>query len=154
MFNDLAHDLYKRFLQLLCMISPVLNNKVAYLIKNKKPLDLKDPKSFSEKLIFLKLYHGPWPWPSASPVAGSERNGPFSEKAGSSPSTRGVSSAARVPESSEIFMAVFVVRGEARETEEPRAENDPPSVRRPPRPGSQEGGRMAPPSGVGPLFHG
>ena len=56
MFNDLAHDLYKRFLQLLCMISPVLNNKVAYLIKNRKPLDLKDPKSFSEKLIFLKLY--------------------------------------------------------------------------------------------------
>ena len=57
MFSDLAHYLYRRFLQLLCLISPVLNNKAAYFIKNKKPLDLRDPKSFSEKLIFLKLYY-------------------------------------------------------------------------------------------------
>ena len=55
MFSNLAHYAYSRFLQVLCLISPTLNNKIAYFIKNKKRLNLHDPKSFSEKLIFLKL---------------------------------------------------------------------------------------------------
>ena len=55
MFADLAHYIYRRFLQVLCVISPDLNNRVAYFVKNKRLLRLHNPRSFSEKLIFLKL---------------------------------------------------------------------------------------------------
>lgn len=55
MFADLAHYIYRRFLQVLCVISPDLNNRAAYFVKNKRLLSLHDPVRFSEKLIFLKL---------------------------------------------------------------------------------------------------
>lgn len=55
MFADLAHHIYRRFLQVLCVISPDLNNRAAYFVKNKRLLSLHDPVRFSEKLIFLKL---------------------------------------------------------------------------------------------------
>ena len=55
MFSHAVHSAYRRFLQLLCIISPDLNNRAAFLIKNKKLPDLRNPGSFSEKLIFLKL---------------------------------------------------------------------------------------------------
>lgn len=38
-------------------ISPELASKIFYRVKFKKPLDLKDPKTFNEKLQWLKLYN-------------------------------------------------------------------------------------------------
>lgn len=55
MFSSIIHYAYGKLLQLLCILSPTLNNKVAYFIKNRKWPDLHNPKTFSEKLIFLKL---------------------------------------------------------------------------------------------------
>ena len=39
----------------LTVISPVLNTKMRYYLANNKKLDLKNPKVFSEKLLWLKL---------------------------------------------------------------------------------------------------
>ena len=40
----------------LTILSPVLSTKIQYRIQNGKPLDLDNPRSFSEKLSWLKLY--------------------------------------------------------------------------------------------------
>lgn len=52
----LIRKLYQRFLCILSIISPTLNSKVSYYVKWKKKLNLSNPSTFKEKLIFLKLY--------------------------------------------------------------------------------------------------
>lgn len=43
------------YCKLLTVISPTLNTKVCYKIAFKKKLDLKNPKTFNEKILWLKL---------------------------------------------------------------------------------------------------
>lgn len=47
--------LARRFRSILSYISPRLNTEVAYYVKFKRRLDLKKPKSFNEKILWLKL---------------------------------------------------------------------------------------------------
>lgn len=49
-------EIYRVFLCGLSVISPVLNSKISYLVKNKKKLNLKTPATFKEKIIYLKLF--------------------------------------------------------------------------------------------------
>ena len=44
------------FRSCLSFLSPRLNTKVSYYVKFKRRLDLKHPKTFNEKLLWLKLY--------------------------------------------------------------------------------------------------
>lgn len=43
------------FRKTLTIISPVLNTKVCYRVKFGKPIDLNNPKTFDEKILYLKL---------------------------------------------------------------------------------------------------
>ena len=59
--NSIFHKIYKilveNILKVTTYISPVLNTKLRYRIVHKKKLNLKNPQSFNEKLLWLKLYH-------------------------------------------------------------------------------------------------
>lgn len=43
----------------LTLISPVLNTRVCYRVKFKRKINLNDPKTFNEKLSWMKLYYYP-----------------------------------------------------------------------------------------------
>lgn len=47
--------LYRKFTALISNFSPTLTSKIYYYTKLKKKLDLKNPKTFNEKLMYLKL---------------------------------------------------------------------------------------------------
>ena len=50
-----------RFLRkIVTSISPVLSNKIMYRVKMKKKLNLKNPKTFNEKINWLKIYDYPY----------------------------------------------------------------------------------------------
>ena len=49
-----------RFFRKICTtISPVLSNKIMYRVRMKKKLNLKNPKTFNEKINWLKIYDYP-----------------------------------------------------------------------------------------------
>ncbi len=48
-------DVAKKFREILSVISPKLNTRVCYLVKFKKRLDLKNPKTLNEKILWLKF---------------------------------------------------------------------------------------------------
>ena len=58
--NAMLMKLYKQIvsgvLKMATLISPVLNTKLRYRIVHKKKLNLNPPKTFDEKLLWLKLY--------------------------------------------------------------------------------------------------
>ena len=57
--NKVIYNLYFKFYRLwrgtLSVISPTLANKAFYFLEYKKMPNLKNPKNFHEKLIWLKL---------------------------------------------------------------------------------------------------
>jgi len=53
--NKLVINSYFKFLRLLNKISPTINTKFYYFISHKKRLNLKEPKLFNEKMLYLKL---------------------------------------------------------------------------------------------------
>lgn len=53
---QIYHVVKHAFLSFLTLISPTLNSKVLYRHTYKKPLNLKNPQTFSEKLMWLKLH--------------------------------------------------------------------------------------------------
>jgi len=53
--NDFIKSAYEKFLSLLTLISPTLNTKIYYFISTGKRIDLKNPKEFNEKILWLKL---------------------------------------------------------------------------------------------------
>lgn len=52
---DVAHRVYEICLSAVTLISPILNTKLYYRISHGKKLDLKNPKGFNEKILWLKL---------------------------------------------------------------------------------------------------
>ncbi len=53
--NKIAQNMYKYLRKILTNISPTLNTKITYYIANKKFPNLKNPTTFEEKLMWLKL---------------------------------------------------------------------------------------------------
>ena len=50
-----------RFFRKICtIISPVLSNKIMYRVRMKKKLKLKNPRTFNEKINWLKIYNYPY----------------------------------------------------------------------------------------------
>ena len=53
--NPLIMMFYTRFRRLLTVISPKLNTIVTFRISKGKPINLKNPRTFDEKISWLKL---------------------------------------------------------------------------------------------------
>lgn len=53
--SNIVRSIYKKFIILLSKISPLFASKVKYLISFGKKLNLEDPQTFNEKLMWIKL---------------------------------------------------------------------------------------------------
>ncbi len=56
LFDKVPYRYKVKYWKLLTVISPTLNSKVVYRIRMPKKLNIKDPKTLNEKLMWLKLY--------------------------------------------------------------------------------------------------
>lgn len=54
--NSFIHQMYKKLIIILSKYSPILASKVKYFVSFGKRLDLNNPKTFNEKLMWLKLF--------------------------------------------------------------------------------------------------
>ena len=53
--KEKLRELFRKAMGIISNFSPTLNSKIYYFIKLHKKLDLKNPKTFNEKLMYLKL---------------------------------------------------------------------------------------------------
>ena len=53
--KEYLRELFRKLMGVISNFSPVLTSKIYYFVKIHKKLNLKDPKTFNEKLMYLKL---------------------------------------------------------------------------------------------------
>ena len=53
--KEKLRELFRKAMGIISNFSPTLNSKIYYFVKLHKKLDLKNPKTFNEKLMYLKL---------------------------------------------------------------------------------------------------
>lgn len=55
MITEKLRDIYRNIMSVISSISPTLTSQIYYFSKFKKKINLKNPKTFNEKLMYLKL---------------------------------------------------------------------------------------------------